>query len=64
MSSLSAVERRQMELRPILSNLAVYPRWRRRGVATELVAECERLARCWGFDELLLLVQEGAAAGE
>lgn len=62
MSELSAPERRQLTLRPLLSNLAVEPRWRRRGVATELLRESELLARRWGFDELLLLVLQGNAA--
>ena len=50
-----------MALRPLLSNVAVKPAYRRRGIATSLVARCEALACEWGFDELLLLVEEGNA---
>ena len=58
MSSLDAASRRQMELRPLLSNVAVVPAQRRRGIGSRLVAEGEELVRAWGYDELLLLVGE------
>jgi ribosomal protein S18 acetylase RimI-like enzyme len=39
-----------------ISNLAVSKEWRRRGVAQELLAECERIAAGWGYKELYLHV--------
>ncbi|CAN0040705.1 unnamed protein product [Phaeothamnion confervicola] len=50
------------ELRPLLSNLAVAPAARRRGVGRRLVARCEATARGWGYGELLLLVDSANAA--
>ena len=41
-----------------LSNLAVCPQNRRKGVATQLLHRCEEIAREWGFDELYLHVLE------
>lgn len=43
--------------RPYLSDLAVRPDARRRGLATRLVAECERLAKSWGYECLYLKVE-------
>ena len=45
-------------MRPLLSNVVVLPAFRRRGIASRLVASAEDLARDWEFDELLLLVNE------
>ena len=63
LSSLPRESRRTMSLRPLLSNVAVLPEYRRRGIGSSLVADGEALAREWGFDEMLLLVNaENAGA--
>lgn len=41
-----------------LSNLAVRPTYRRRGVANQLLLSCERVALEWGFQDLYLHVLE------
>lgn len=41
-----------------LSNLAVRPTYRRRGVAGQLLLNCERVALSWGFQDLYLHVLE------
>ncbi len=43
---------------PYLSNLAVRPIHRRRGVAQQLLLKCERVALSWGFQDLYLHVLE------
>lgn len=43
---------------PYLSNLAVHPKYRRRGAASELLLACEKLAVSWGFQDLYLHVLE------
>lgn len=43
---------------PYLSNLAVHPGSRRRGVARSLMAHCEQTALQWGFSSLHLHVLE------
>lgn len=43
---------------PYLSNLAVRPSHRRRGVAGQLLLSCERVALSWGFQDLYLHVLE------
>lgn len=43
---------------PYLSNLAVRPTHRRRGVAGQLLLSCERVALDWGFKDLYLHVLE------
>jgi len=43
---------------PYLSNLAVEPRYRQRGVGQQLLLACERLVQEWGFHELYLHVLE------
>ena len=62
MSKLTRDVRQSMRLRPLLSNLAVIPEYRRRGVASQLVARSEMVATQWGFDELLLLVSDDNTA--
>jgi ribosomal protein S18 acetylase RimI-like enzyme len=47
----------------VLSNLAVSPDARRRGVANALCSEVELLTSDWGYDELHLLVEEANAPG-
>jgi ribosomal protein S18 acetylase RimI-like enzyme len=39
-----------------ISNLAVSKEWRRKGVAQELLIECEHIAKSWGYTELYLHV--------
>ena len=51
-----------LKARPLLSGLFVAPEWRRRGVASLLVANAELLAGKWGFDELMLTVSKGNEA--
>lgn len=48
--------------RPYMCNLVVDQKWRRQGIATALVEECERRAREWGEKEMFLKVREGNAA--
>ena len=49
--------------RPLLSGLVVEPRFRRRGVARQLVAEAEAFVSSeWGNDEILLFVEESNRA--
>ncbi|WP_416235678.1 GNAT family N-acetyltransferase [Nodularia sp. UHCC 0506] len=43
---------------PYLSNLAVHPKYRRRGVASELLISCEKFSHEWGFQDLYLHVLE------
>ncbi|MCV3213688.1 GNAT family N-acetyltransferase [Plectonema radiosum NIES-515] len=43
---------------PYLSNLAVHPRYRRLGAASELLKACEKVALLWGFKDLYLHVLE------
>ncbi|MGC9528270.1 MAG: GNAT family N-acetyltransferase [Limnospira sp.] len=43
---------------PYLSNLAVHPSFRRRGVAQALLTRCEQTALQWGFSSLHLHVLE------
>lgn len=44
--------------RPYLANLAVLPSARRRGIARSLVKRGEALVQAWGFDELVLQVED------
>ena len=41
---------------PYISNLAVSPNYRRRGVARKLLSGCEKAVSSWGFNELYLHV--------
>lgn len=41
-----------------LSNLAVHPDYRRQGVGSTLLFNCEKLARSWGFQDIYLHVLE------
>ncbi len=43
---------------PYLSNLAVHPKYRRHGVASELLLSCEKVSQEWGFKDLYLHVLE------
>ncbi|RUR80945.1 GNAT family N-acetyltransferase [Chlorogloeopsis fritschii PCC 6912] len=43
---------------PYLSNLAVHPKYRRQGAASQLLAASEKIVREWGFEELYLHVLE------
>ena len=40
----------------VLGGLVVQPKFRRRGVARQLVAEAEAQAASWGYDEVVLTV--------
>jgi ribosomal protein S18 acetylase RimI-like enzyme len=41
---------------PYLFNLAVHPRWRRQGVATQLLLAVEPLVQQWGFNQVFMHV--------
>ncbi|MEM8639815.1 MAG: GNAT family N-acetyltransferase [Cyanobacteria bacterium P01_G01_bin.54] len=43
---------------PYLSNVAVHPRYRRRGIATQLLLRAEQQAIAWGFRDIYLHVLE------
>jgi ribosomal protein S18 acetylase RimI-like enzyme len=43
---------------PYLSNLAVRPQYRRHGVASGLLQNCEKVSQEWGFQDLYLHVLE------
>ncbi len=43
---------------PYLSNLAVRPQYRRHGVASGLLQNCEKVCKEWGFQDLYLHVLE------
>ena len=43
---------------PYLSNVAVHPRYRRRGIATQLLLQAEQQAIAWGFRDIYLHVLE------
>jgi ribosomal protein S18 acetylase RimI-like enzyme len=43
---------------PYLSNLAVSPQYRRHGVASGLLKNCEKVSQEWGFQDLYLHVLE------
>eukprot|EP00303_Exanthemachrysis_gayraliae_P007118 CAMPEP_0206012834 /NCGR_PEP_ID=MMETSP1464-20131121/15502_1 /ASSEMBLY_ACC=CAM_ASM_001124 /TAXON_ID=119497 /ORGANISM="Exanthemachrysis gayraliae, Strain RCC1523" /LENGTH=306 /DNA_ID=CAMNT_0053386535 /DNA_START=36 /DNA_END=956 /DNA_ORIENTATION=+ len=47
---------------PYLSSLAVHPSYRRGGIGSSLVRECEQLAVQWGFAELCLDTAESNGA--
>jgi ribosomal protein S18 acetylase RimI-like enzyme len=44
--------------RPYLANLSVRPASRRQGVGRRLVHACEEMVRSWGYDELILQVED------
>jgi ribosomal protein S18 acetylase RimI-like enzyme len=46
-----------------ISNLAVSRDFRRRGIAQELLTDCEQLTRSWGYTELYLHVMESNDRG-
>jgi GNAT superfamily N-acetyltransferase len=54
----SAESRGTLRLRPLLSGLIVQPPYRRRGLAQKLVREAEHVANAWGYEELLLQVED------
>ncbi|MBD2503289.1 GNAT family N-acetyltransferase [Anabaena azotica FACHB-119] len=43
---------------PYLSNLAVHAKYRRHGVASQLLLKCEQVSQEWGFQDLYLHVLE------
>ena len=53
---LAALEA-NVEERPLLSSLAISPRFRRRGLAKRLCREAEAQASEWGYPEVLLRVE-------
>jgi len=42
---------------PVLANLSVSPKARRRGIASKLAARAEAVAKSWGYDEIALAVE-------
>ena len=44
--------------RPYMCNLAVCPKWRRKGIAKELVWQCEQKALKWGKTDMYLKVRK------
>lgn len=50
--------------RAYVANMAVRPDYRRRGVASALLARCEQVAARWGFPDTWLHVDEGNEAAE
>jgi ribosomal protein S18 acetylase RimI-like enzyme len=52
----------QPGLHPYVSNLAVLPQWRRRGVAQQLLTGAEAVALAWGYQALHLHVLESNPA--
>ena len=48
----------QLDYRPLLSNLAVDPAFRRRGLGKQLCRAAEREARGWGYKEVVLKVED------
>ncbi|QDZ22050.1 N-acetyltransferase domain-containing protein [Chloropicon primus] len=60
---VGATKFRQVEddgtcLRPVVANLAVLPKARRKGIAKKLMREAEEVAKAWGYQELWLLVEK------
>ena len=49
---------------PYISNLAVKPDFRRQGVGKKLLAECEQMARNWGYHETRLHVLKSNEAAK
>jgi len=49
---------RDMQQHPYIFNLAVHPRWRRRGVAKQLLLAAEQTVKQWGFSRLYMYVLE------
>lgn len=44
---------------PLMSNVAVSKKWRRRGIAEVLVKEIERMVKIeWGYDDIYLYVEQ------
>jgi GNAT superfamily N-acetyltransferase len=41
---------------PYVFNLAVHPQWRRQGIAKQLLAATEPIARQWGFSQMFIHV--------
>ena len=49
---------------PYISNLAVKPNYRRQGIGKKLLAECEQVARNWGYYETRLHVLKNNEAAK
>ena len=48
--------------RPYMYNVAVDPKWRRKGIAKALVLECEKMAQNWDKPEVYLKVRDTSQA--
>ena len=51
-------KRQQDPPRPYLSDLAVDPSWRRKGIARSLIQNCELLAQQMGMNEIFIRVEQ------
>eukprot|EP00611_Tribonema_gayanum_P029795 TRINITY_DN807_c0_g1_i2.p2 TRINITY_DN807_c0_g1~~TRINITY_DN807_c0_g1_i2.p2 ORF type:complete len:141 (-),score=36.08 TRINITY_DN807_c0_g1_i2:214-636(-) len=51
----------EADVRPVISNLAVSPRMRRFGIGSSLLKACQEEVLSWGYQELVLQVEEDNA---
>eukprot|EP00953_Heterococcus_sp_UTEX-ZZ885_P003444 2382-Heterococcus_DN1.PRE.5 len=48
----------ELDVRPVISNLAVDARYRRYGIGSSLLRACEDAVKEWGYDEIVLQVED------